>query len=483
MEVPVSPANTRAGQTRRRASHRESAFAALLSGLPIAALGLVLAASALQASCSGGTDAGDVTDAADTQSDAAGVDSPSDDSDMDRTDGMSYGDGYGKPDAHAPTVCTPRSQRCSGSSVEICGPSGQWGSPVTCDPTTPVCLNGACQAASEGGEASTPASCQLGGGGMSNCGAGGEGVESCCTSLEVPGGTYSRSYANSGSGPTGEAHPATVSGFRLDKYLVTVGRFRQFVKAWDRGMGYAPPVGSGKHAYLNGGRGLVNAADREGGVTYEPGWVASDHTTIAPTDANLACSYAYSTWTNTPDSRERLPITCVNWQEAYAFCIWDGGFLPSEAEWEYAAAGGALQKQYPWGSAAPGAQSLYMIYGNGGAGSIRDCYYPSGSLEACTGVANIASVGTPSLGAGEWGQFDLLGDVEEWMLDWSAPYVDPCVDCGYLTPTPSGWVVRGGSFSPDSTVLSPPARNNAVVSSPAQSFRTPYLGFRCARAP
>ena len=30
-------------------------------------------------------------------------------------------------------------------------------------------------------------------------------------------------------GPTGEADPASVSGFRLDKYLVTVGRFRQYV--------------------------------------------------------------------------------------------------------------------------------------------------------------------------------------------------------------------------------------------------------------
>jgi hypothetical protein len=31
-------------------------------------------------------------------------------------------------------------------------------------------------------------------------------------------------YANDGGGPTGEADPATVSDFRLDKYLVTVGR-------------------------------------------------------------------------------------------------------------------------------------------------------------------------------------------------------------------------------------------------------------------
>jgi hypothetical protein len=31
-----------------------------------------------------------------------------------------------------------------------------------------------------------------------------------------------------------------------------------------------------------------------------------------------------------------------------------GGFLPSEAEWEFAAAGGSKQLEYPWGSADPG---------------------------------------------------------------------------------------------------------------------------------
>jgi formylglycine-generating enzyme required for sulfatase activity len=45
--------------------------------------------------------------------------------------------------------------------------------------------------------------------------------------------------------------------------------------------------------------------------------------------------------------RERLPIICVNWCEAYAFCIWDGGFLQSETEWKYAASGGSKQRECP----------------------------------------------------------------------------------------------------------------------------------------
>jgi hypothetical protein len=113
------------------------------------------------------------------------------------------------------------------------------------------------------GDAALPPSCAPTGDGMTNCGAT---KESCCKSLDVVGnnaadaGAFYRTYGNSGGGATGEADPATVSTFALDKYLVTVGRFRQFVKAWDGGAGWMPPQSSGIHTHLNGGRGLINPA-------------------------------------------------------------------------------------------------------------------------------------------------------------------------------------------------------------------------------
>jgi sulfatase modifying factor 1 len=241
---------------------------------------------------------------------------------------------------------------------------------------------------------------------MTRCGKMGQ---SCCTSPEVEGGTYYRTYANSGSGPTGEGNPATVSSFRLDAYDVTVGRFRQFVNAWNGGTGYTPPAGSGKHTYLNGGNGLIAVGGGDAGVSYEPGWLASDDGNLAPTDTNLSCDVSlspYYTWTPAPGSHESLPINCLNWYESYAFCIWDGGFLPSESEWEYVAAGGSEQREYPWGTTAPGSANEYAIY---------DCYYPDndGGFYSCTGVANIAPVGTPRIiRGGDWGGLSFPADRE-----------------------------------------------------------------------
>ena len=297
---------------------------------------------------------------------------------------------------------------------------------------------------------------------MTGCGAS---HESCCTSLAVTGGTYDRTYTNSGAGPTMEADPATVSGFRLDKYEVTVGRFRQFVSAWNGGAGYTPEAGSGKHTHLNGGQGLANSGSAG---AYEPGWVTSDDGNVAPTDANLACtqpSAGYATWTSSAGPNESLPINCVSWWEASAFCIWDGGFLPSEAEWEYAAAGGSQQLEYPWGTAAPGTSNQYAIYG---------CNYPSAA--PCTGVGNIAPVGTATLGAGVWGQLDLAGNVWEWNLDWYAAYV-PSTDGAYLT-TATNRVLRGGVFYGVASTLLPPSRDDK---SPAN--RDYFIGFRCGRPP
>ena len=202
-----------------------------------------------------------------------------------------------------------------------------------------------------------------GGDGMTNCGSS---SESCCTSLEVAGGTYYRTYDTLGEAPpdggwTDEADQATVSGLRLDKYLVTVGRFRQFVAAWAGGTGYLPPAASGKHAHLNAGQGLMNSGATGG---YEPGWVTSDDMYVAPTDANLDCDANYATWTSSPaGAGATCRSTASPGRRPTRSASGTGDSCRVRAEWEYVAAGGSQQLEYPWGSASAGTGNLYAIYG------------------------------------------------------------------------------------------------------------------------
>jgi sulfatase modifying factor 1 len=209
----------------------------------------------------------------------------------------------------------------------------------------------------------------------------------------------------------------------------------------------------------------------------ESGWDAGDWnntTDIDPTAENLACYENYGTWTSTAGSQENLPINCVTWYEAYAFCIWDGGFLPSEAEWLYVAAGGSQQREFPWGSASPGT----ACPGTGCQYAIYNCDYPSGAGSGA-GVSDIAPVGMATLGAGLWGQLDLSGDVFEWTLDWYyANYVDPCTNCANLM-TANSRVTRGGGFTGSTMYLMPDFRDSDGL----PSSRTDLFGFRGARAP
>ena len=329
--------------------------------------------------------------------------------------------------------------------------------------------------AQAGAASSSPPSCAPGGPGMSNCGPGGQ--ESCCTSLPVSAGTFDRTYTNNGSGATGTADPATLSAFELDKYELSVGRLRQYVN-YLAGGGALPAAGSGKHSHLNGGQGL---ADGSKAGSYEAGWDASWNSNI-PTGANalstwtknLDCSTGtYATFTASAGANEALPVTCLDWYEAHAFCIWDGGFLPSEAEWRYAAAGGDEQRMYPWGSSAPGTMSQYLLY---------DCYYPTGSAGNCTSLANIAKVGSTTLGAGRFGQLDLSGSVWEWTLDvYSAKFVSPCTDCANLSGG-TDRVLPGGGFHSGLTPYMLSANRTSV--NYATTYRGDYgVGVRCARTP
>jgi len=343
--------------------------------------------------------------------------------------------------------------------------------------------------AGSGGAIAAPPSCATSGPGRTTCGANGD--ESCCTSPLVEGGTYSRTYTNTGSGATGEKDSAKVSNFRLDKYEVTVGRFRAFVQYLEGG-GMPPAAGSGKHSHLNAGKGLTDSGNSG---SFEPGWDASWNSKIPagagaaakwkallnkPGSGSAGCS-RYGTWTDEPGDNELLPITCTSWYESYAFCIWDDGFLPSEAEWKYATAGGDEQRAYPWGTTAPGASNEYAIY---------DCCYPDGKCSAtsgkdtCTGVVNAAPVGFAAKGVGRYGQLDLVGNVWEWNLDRYASYVSPCDDCAYLTGNTTNRVLPGAGFhtgaSLGATLLY--SYNRSQVSYNADTYRGDYaVGVRCAR--
>ncbi len=342
--------------------------------------------------------------------------------------------------------------RCGGGGVQTCD-NGTWGTASPCTGSTAFCLNGTCVADAP--------SCADGGAGQSTCGTA---QESCCTNEVVPGGTFDRSYDDVTYADAGS--PATVSTFRLDKYEVTVGRYRAFVNAYVNG--WRPAGGSGKHAHLNGGNGLIGV-NTSGPVGYEPGWDPTATPALATTatgwNMNLLCN-ALQEWTPSPGANENLPIGCETWAEAYAFCIWDGGFLPSEAEWNYAAAGGGGsggQRVYPWSSPSTD-QTI-------------DCTHAN--ITSCVGSAS--NVGSLSpLGDGAYGQADLAGNVWEWSLDWFFDsYVSPCTDCTQVDDMATGLrSMRGAAFDANTTEALASYR---FVFAPA--WRAATFGLRCARSP
>lgn len=239
----------------------------------------------------------------------------------------------------------------------------------------------------------------------------------CANQLDVPGGTFTMGSApNAGFDNEHPSHAATVASFVLDQYEATVGRFRRYLAAYTG----APAAGAGAHPLI-ADSGWRNAWDG-----YLPG---------TRDDFAFAISECGGPFAESTVDGEARPMSCITWYEAFAFCAWEGKRLPSEAEWEYAARGGAEQRTYPWGEASPGSALAVFACSFDGEPSCTDLDLPV--------------VGSVPRGAGKWGHVDLAGSVWEWTLDAYAPYdTSPCNNCSNLQDG-APRVFRGGDYKFD----------------------------------
>jgi formylglycine-generating enzyme len=260
----------------------------------------------------------------------------------------------------------------------------------------------------------------------------------CCASSLVTGGTFQRE-----NDLVDSPFAATIDDFRLDTYEVTAGRFARYVAGYPANK---PAAGSGKNPR--------NSTD----PGWDPAWNAFLPADRATLTANVQCDSTYQTWGN----GDNLAMNCVTWFDANAFCIWDGGRLPTSAEWDYAAAGGSDQRYYPWSNPFTDEtiDDSYAVY---------------------SPATYVAEVGSKSpKGDAKYGQSDLAGNVWEWVQDWYVPYyTTACDNCAALVPPPdtSERVIRGGSAYDDASYL-----NTFTVDVYNPTTRINYIGFRCARS-
>jgi formylglycine-generating enzyme required for sulfatase activity len=156
-------------------------------------------------------------------------------------------------------------------------------------------------------------------------------------------------------------------------------------------------------------------------------------------------------WSRSADQ----PVTIVTWDDARGFCASIGGRLPSEAEWEYAARGGADGTRYPWGDQPPDYE----------AGAVNGAVFEADGARAASGFR-----------PNGFGLFHMAGNVWEWVADWYGIYDEGAVTDPRGAEGGAFRVVRGGSYGDDDRNLRLSNRN---PNRPGNS--NVNVGFRCAR--
>lgn len=263
-------------------------------------------------------------------------------------------------------------------------------------------------------------------------------------------------------------HTVNISAFYMDKHEVTKALWDE-VKAHNGGNGYT---------YSNTGLGVAGNHP-----VCEVNWFDAVKWCNARSqrDGLTPVYYTDAGFTTVYKTGEIAPF--ANWAA-------NGYRLPTEAEWEKAARGGAANTRFPWTDFADNISFdkanyfarrniySYDLSGNslpliGPSGVFHPDFYGDGTSPPFTSpVGYFAPNG--------YGLYDVAGNVQEWCWDWydgtyyfSSPSIDPR---GPVGPGVSGRVMRGGSFGAFAEYVRVASRSPT----PHEWARDDY-GFRCAR--